>query len=901
MAKENNVNINFVGKTDSLDKAVDKAGKSLDNLGKKGGKLENLAKAGSITSGIDAFTNLVGKAIDAVNELTDAYNSQKEAETQLETAARNNPYMNGDSVARLREYAAEMQRVTNVSDEEILSQLARLAAQGRTEAEAMDVVSASLDVAASGAMSFESAVSNLSKTFSGLAGELGESVPQVRALTTEQLKNGEAVKVIAQQYAGMAENVAESTGGARKFSNAVKSMKEELGAMFSKATEPMKNFFGELIQNWADAKRAKREYEETQIAEEKGYTEAKERAVKGSREDAAYVHRENIKEREAEIAALQGALDDQAESFATTFLRSYLARFDAEMQAEIDKIKSAELSDSVKQNKIGQIYTRYNNIAYKTAVEEFMSETENTQYYTEQIAKKQEEIANISKELARVEAQITAEKEKQAEEARKAAEEAARAEADAKALNAMKGYREKVAAAEEEIRVRRELGEEITRQAELEEMAAVKTSAAIAMIEDAEGTISTENWFFKEVREDIAGMSAELAELEDAAEAAAALQERIQSLKESVSGAEGGGAPEWKEASDSVLSLAEELESLSGALPEEEASEIRARIAEIRAALLSPQEETEELALSKQLFADADAMEQEAADLEIRAKEAAVAGKLDLEKEYLANVEALRELSAQKIAEAEEQALKESNDRFIANFESVVSTLNSITGTLGGALDLLNESSETTLNTRLAELEAAFNSGAISEEEYEERVTEAKRKAAKEQYRIQMWQWTANMIQAAAGVAMGIIQAMNSPPPANYINMGLVAAAGAVQMAAVTAAKPVPPSFSTGGIVGGTSYYGDRVQAHLNSREMVLNLGQQKNLFDAINAGGMAGGVNVVVNNSASNLVRAEPRISRGQIELLIDARVNESMQKGRYTNAMTQAQQGAGGKYYGI
>ena len=179
MAKENNVNINFVGKTDNLDKAIDKSQKKLSVLQKLGTSpsAKGAANLGAITSGLDAATNLIKKAVSAVNELTDAYNSQKEAETQLETAARNNPYMNGDSVARLREYAAEMQRVTNVSDEEILSQLARLAAQGRTEAEAMDIVSASLDVAASGAMSFESAVSNLSKTFSGLAGELGESVP----------------------------------------------------------------------------------------------------------------------------------------------------------------------------------------------------------------------------------------------------------------------------------------------------------------------------------------------------------------------------------------------------------------------------------------------------------------------------------------------------------------------------------------------------------------------------------------------------------------------------------------------------------------------------------------------------------------------------------------------------
>lgn len=43
--------------------------------------------------------------------------------------------------------------------------------------------------------------------------------------------------------------------------------------------------------------------------------------------------------------------------------------------------------------------------------------------------------------------------------------------------------------------------------------------------------------------------------------------------------------------------------------------------------------------------------------------------------------------------------------------------------------------------------------------------------------------------------------------------------------------------FATGGIVGGTSYTGDRVNARLNSREMVLNTKQQTRLFNAVSDG----------------------------------------------------------------
>ena len=138
---------------------------------------------------------------------------------------------------------------------------------------------------------------------------------------------------------------------------------------------------------------------------------------------------------------------------------------------------------------------------------------------------------------------------------------------------------------------------------------------------------------------------------------------------------------------------------------------------------------------------------------------------------------------------------------------------------------------------------------------------------------------------------------------AGLITGALVGAAGAVQIASIIASKPTPPSFSTGGIVGGTSTHGDNIAANLNSREMVMNMGQQKALWDFINGGsnGAGGGANIVINNSASNLVTAQPQISKEKIELMIDARVNDSLKNGRYNNSLNMAQQGMSGDYYGI
>jgi len=66
-----------------------------------------------------------------------------------------------------------------------------------------------------------------------------------------------------------------------------------------------------------------------------------------------------------------------------------------------------------------------------------------------------------------------------------------------------------------------------------------------------------------------------------------------------------------------------------------------------------------------------------------------------------------------------------------------------------------------------------------------------------------------------------------------------VASLGAVVAAAIAAAStPKMQKFASGGIVGGSSFTGDRVTAQVNSGEMILNSTQQANLFRMANGGG---------------------------------------------------------------
>ncbi|MGP1415422.1 MAG: hypothetical protein ACTTJ6_05770, partial [Treponema sp.] len=219
------------------------------------------------------------------------------------------------------------------------------------------------------------------------------------------------------------------------------------------------------------------------------------------------------------------------------------------------------------------------------------------------------------------------------------------------------------------------------------------------------------------------------------------------------------------------------------------------------------------------------------------------------------------------------------------------------------ATNLMLETSKNQATAEQAQLEIKYRKGEMSEEEYNKKITESKRKAAKEQYKIQMVQWMASILQATANIAQGVTQAIAQGGITGLITGGIVAAAGAVQIGSIIASKPIPPSFSTGGIVGGSSYNGDNIATNLNSREMVMNMSQQKGLWDFINGGSNGRGATpqIVINNSASNIATAQPRLTRDKIEIMIDARVNDSLKNGRYSSSLNIAQQGMTGEYYGI
>lgn len=256
MAKDKNVNIKIKADAKEAENGINSVTKKLGDFKKTLSSTKTASFVTSISGIAKAFGIVsagIKKAGAAIKELNETALVQIKAEKQLETAAKNNPYLNAQSVRQLKNFASELQNIGTIGDEQLLPLMAQLAAAGRTQAEIQEIMSAALDVSASGVMSIESAVKNLNKTFSGLSGELGESVPQIKNLTKEQLKNGEAVKVIAKQYKGMAEETAKATGSGIQLSNAVGDLKEQLGMGWVKIIAPVQRLFTNLVNKVTEA------------------------------------------------------------------------------------------------------------------------------------------------------------------------------------------------------------------------------------------------------------------------------------------------------------------------------------------------------------------------------------------------------------------------------------------------------------------------------------------------------------------------------------------------------------------------------------------------------------------------------------------------------------------------
>ena len=212
-------------------KGAKKSSKEVKGLNKALGGLKSQAMAAA-----GAFLG-AGALVAGIKKATDAFAEQELAEKKLQQAL-------GSSTTALLNQASALQKTSVFGDEATIAQQAFLASLKFSEEQIKTIIPVAMDLAAATGMSLESAVRNTAKTFSGLAGELGEMVPQLRELTAEEMKAGKAVEVMADLFGGAALTETESLSGSlQQMRNAVGDAAEVIGGILAPAVIEAAGFF----------------------------------------------------------------------------------------------------------------------------------------------------------------------------------------------------------------------------------------------------------------------------------------------------------------------------------------------------------------------------------------------------------------------------------------------------------------------------------------------------------------------------------------------------------------------------------------------------------------------------------------------------------------------------------
>ena len=872
---DGDIRINTKLDTSQLEKGISKLRSKLDSIADNK-TLKSFSQLGASVTGVQSafsiLTNVVSKTKETFKELTQAYKTQIAAETQLETAIKNNPLVSGSASKGLKDFASSIQEVTTYGDEQLLPFMAELISSGRTEQETMDIMSAAVDLSASGMMDLGAAVSSLNKTMNGNVGLLGNQISSLKGLTEEELKSGKAVEIIKKQYAGTAAEIARTTGTAQQLSNSIGDLKEELGAPLEKAMGPVRKYFQGIIDGWTSALKKAREYKEAVDAVEhnkEGATSSQvDTYLQGLEKDASKAKEIQGKLEELQsLAALEKRTKDQKKQYESLYkevgqyIQTYLTQYKTGNITEVDALKKAT---DAKINEYARLQQRIGN--YRTEQQLYEKEQQKA-------AKNSEEAARLQEEMNR------------RDELRKK-------------------YKDDLDAKKKEIELRRSVGEEITKEQEAQELYNIAMGNYLAMYNDpAFDSSKTKTGMWQ-------GQQEQLEEITGYYEGISTeIQDFILDLEEKNKAFEDSTKTDIELVQEEKERLKEEYDKILANKNITEEQKAKATIEYNKAVENIDKENTAAYlkSLEERNKATEDAkkdaiqlMKEEKQELERVYKEITSAYSFSVEEREKVDKEyqKAREQIEDEIAEATKQKTLQSITDTIDALSQVISAFGNFASELS---NLLSTQAQTEHDLQLAKLEKSYDEGITSEEDYLKQKEAIEKEYAKKEYEAKMWEWTASIAQIGIDTASAVVKALTVAPPLGIALASLIGALGAAQLGVAIANKPIPPSFATGGIVPGRSYSGDRVSANVNSGEMILNSKQQLELWKTANGQGASGGqdLNVSIKNYRGADTSVTPKLTERGLEIFIKETVQKGISGGEFNKSLMTANNSMSGTSY--
>lgn len=236
----NELVIDITARLERVEKALERVERQAKDTGEKVNRSLGDGLSKKLASGFKALAAaaVAAFAVDRIlafrSAIVAAASAQEDAVNQLNQSLISANTFTQAASKSLQDYAAQVEKTTTLSDEFVLQNLALARNFARSNEEARRLTDAAIELSAATGMSLDSAVKNLGKTFAGLTGELGESVVEIRNLTVEQLKAGDAIDLIKKKFDGFAEAQTNTYSGAVKgLGNSYGTLLENIGNLIT--------------------------------------------------------------------------------------------------------------------------------------------------------------------------------------------------------------------------------------------------------------------------------------------------------------------------------------------------------------------------------------------------------------------------------------------------------------------------------------------------------------------------------------------------------------------------------------------------------------------------------------------------------------------------------------------
>jgi hypothetical protein len=240
------VNVEIRGK-ESVSQAARQSYTALQALANK------VAIVSNTFNSLGAAISILKTVASAVDESVKTFAAIEKQTLAFGSAIEHAGQLTGGASSRLSQLSGVFSKLTGETEGTIQGFITLLATSGRTEEQIGAIMQVSADAAASG-KDFSSTVNQLNKTFGGLSGELGETIPELKNLTAEQLRNGDAVKLLGARYKGLSNDLADSSDVSLKnYANAMEKVQGILGREAENFFKPVRDWITSIADEWSRA------------------------------------------------------------------------------------------------------------------------------------------------------------------------------------------------------------------------------------------------------------------------------------------------------------------------------------------------------------------------------------------------------------------------------------------------------------------------------------------------------------------------------------------------------------------------------------------------------------------------------------------------------------------------